>query len=75
MIETKDSLLRSVDTDRTATPGGRRGIGGAPHARFAPLAKPDRFVAQARRRATCCGGQFAGVAVEIDAAGAVIVCA
>ena len=35
------------------------------------LAKLDRFVAQAQRHATRSGGQFAGVAIEIDAAGAV----
>lgn len=35
------------------------------------LATLDRFVAQAQRHATRSGGQFAGVALEIDAAGAV----
>jgi hypothetical protein len=37
------------------------------------LAKLDRFVAQARRRATRSGREFTGVTVEIDAAGAVSV--
>lgn len=35
------------------------------------LLRLDRYVAQARRHATRSGGEFAGVAVEIDTAGAV----
>ena len=37
------------------------------------LAKLDRFIAQARRRATRGGGEFIGVAIEIDPAGTVSV--
>lgn len=37
------------------------------------LAKLDRFIAQARRRAMRGSGEFAGVTVEIDAAGTVSV--
>jgi hypothetical protein len=37
------------------------------------LAKLDRFIAQARRRASRIGGEFAGVEVQIDAAGGVSV--
>jgi hypothetical protein len=37
------------------------------------LVKLDRCIAQAQRHATHGGGEFAGVAVEIDAAGAVSV--
>jgi hypothetical protein len=33
------------------------------------LAKLDRYLAQAQRHATRSGGQFAGVAVEVDRAG------